>query len=176
MKTWPHAPSKIVTHPGTYFITAGTYHKQKLFDSPEKLDYLHDFLLEVCLEKSWQLQAWAIFSNHYHLIGFSPDVENAASDLTRKLHGKSAIELNKMDSLPGRIVWYESWDTRISFEKSYLARLSYVHWNPVRHGLVKDPCDYKWCSARWFRDNCDVPFYRTVAEFPHDEVKVYDEF
>src|SRR5437588_7880209 len=117
MGSWPHAPSKLVNAPGTYFVTASTYHKLKLFGTNEKLDYLHDFLLETCLEMGWRLQAWAVFPNHYHFLGFSPDVERAVEALTRKLHGKSAIELNKLDSEPGRKVWFRSWDTRITFEK-----------------------------------------------------------
>jgi len=28
------------------------------------------------------------------------------------------------------------WDTRLTFEKSWLARLKYVHHNPLYHGLV----------------------------------------
>jgi putative transposase len=31
---------------------------------------------------------------------------------------------------------YEFWDTRLTFEKSWFARLNYVHQNPVKHGLV----------------------------------------
>jgi putative transposase len=31
---------------------------------------------------------------------------------------------------------YEFWDTHLTFEKSWLARLHYVHHNPVHHGLA----------------------------------------
>jgi putative transposase len=96
--------------------------------------------------------------------------------LTRKVHGKSAIELNKMDGASGRTVWYRCRDARITFEKSYLARLSYVYWNPVKHGIVNDPANYRWCSARWFQEHCDRPFYETVMRTPHDKVRIEDDF
>jgi hypothetical protein len=33
-------------------------------------------------------------------------------------------------------VWYNFRDTRLTYEKSYLARLNYVYQNAVKHGLV----------------------------------------
>src|SRR6185295_13265442 len=41
-----------------------------------------------------------------------------------------------IDNATGRQVWYNFWDTKLTFENSYLARLNYVHQNPVKHGLV----------------------------------------
>ena len=176
MTSWPHAPSKVVTHPGTYFITGSTYHKVHFFNSEEKLDYLHDSLLSLALELDWQLQAWAVFPNHYHSIGFSPDKEKAASELSKRLHGSTSRGLNETDGLTGRMVWYRSWDTRITFEKSYLARLAYVHNNPVKHRLATDPTTYRWCSAKWFADHADRPFRETIDRIKWDTVKVEDDF
>ena len=176
MKSWPHAPSKVVNHPGAYFVTGATYQKRRLLDTRAKLDFFYEFFLETCLEKEWSLQAWAVFPNHYHFVGFSPDIERPVEALTRKLHGKSAIDLNKIDSTPGRTVWYRSWDTRLTYEKSYLTRLSSVHWNPVKHGIVRDPLLYRWCSARWFAENTDRSFYETVIGMPHDKLRIGDDF
>lgn len=81
-----------------------------------------------------------------------------------------------MDNLPGRNVWYRAWDTRLSFEKSYLARLAYVHKNPVKHGLVDNAEDYPYCGAKWFAENANRPFYETVMSFKTDRVNVYDDF
>jgi hypothetical protein len=38
-------------------------------------------------------------------------------------------------------------------EKSWLARLNYVHQNAVKHGLVPIAHQYPWCSAPWFETN-----------------------
>jgi putative transposase len=176
MSRWPHAPSHEVTHPGSYILTASTQYKEKLFDSAAKLDLLEDTLLGVLDELGWSVQAWAVFPNHYHFVGLSPDSGLDIEKLTGKIHGESARELNRIDGLAGRSVWYRSWDTRISFEKSYLARLAYVHRNPTKHGCVADPKEYKWCSARWFFLRAEQPFYETVTSFKTDRVSVYDDF
>lgn len=122
------------------------------------------------------LEAWSVFSNHYHVVGCSPCVENSVKTLTKAIHAKSAHFVNGLDQATGRQVWYRSWDTQITFEKSYLARLAYVHTNPVKHGFVARAEDYPWCSANWFAQNSHKPFYETVMGFKTDSVNVIDDF
>ncbi|MFI5385235.1 MAG: transposase [Fimbriimonadales bacterium] len=173
MKSWPHAPSKQVDVPGTYMVTSSTYHKRLLFDSSGDLEMLQESLFAAAEEFGFQLQAWAIFPNHYHVIGFAA---NGVKELTKILHGRTSRELNRLHGCQGRTVWYRSWDTLLTFEKSYLARLHYVHQNPVRHRVAARAEDYRWCSAKWFEDGCERAFYDTVNSFPIDHLNVFDDF
>ncbi len=77
-----------------------------------------------------------MFSNHYHFVGRTPEEDRAVAKLTRAVHQESARWINERHETPGRRVWYSSWDTLLTFERSYLARLAYVHKNAVRHGMV----------------------------------------
>ena len=176
MSRWPHAPSHQVDHPGAYIVTAATLGHLRLFDAPERLTLLEDTLLGVLQDLGWRLQQWAVFANHYHFVALSPDTDGATGALTRRLHGTTAIALNKLDGTPGRKVWHDRWDTRLSFERSYLARLNYVRTNPVRHGLVQRPEDYPWCSAEWFARHAERPWFETICSFPVDLVNVPDAF
>ena len=99
------------------------------------------------------LQAWAFFTNHYHIVINFENTSTTHCDFMRHLHRELAIRLNRIDSTPGRRVMYEFWDTRLTFEKSWLARLNYVHQNAVKHGLVPLANQYPWCSASWFESN-----------------------
>ncbi|MFN7949156.1 MAG: hypothetical protein U0Z53_27630 [Blastocatellia bacterium] len=94
----------------------------------------------------------------------------------RHLHADTARELNRMDEKAGRKVWHNFWDTRLTFEHSYLARLNYVHQNPVHHGLVKAARDYRWCSAAWFEQTVPAATINTIYGFKTDEVNVIDDF
>ena len=38
----------------------------------QRLEFLHDSLLGLAEEYGWNLQAWAVFSNHYHFVAMSP--------------------------------------------------------------------------------------------------------
>jgi REP-associated tyrosine transposase len=66
-------------------VTAGTYKKEHLFRGPKRLDVLHRGLLAVAQEFGWQLEAWAVFSNHYHFVGHSPAECDDAETLSAML-------------------------------------------------------------------------------------------
>jgi hypothetical protein len=71
--TWPHAPLHQLSTRGTYIVTAGTYQKAHHFRERKRLNVLHRGLLSVAQVFDWRLEAWAVFSNHYHFVGHSPD-------------------------------------------------------------------------------------------------------
>ena len=85
-------------------------------------------------EFGWQLEAWAVFSNHYHIVAHSPVAEDGAASLSQVLgllHEKTAKHVNRLDGAAGRKVWQNFRETRLTYEKSYLARLNYTHQNAV---------------------------------------------
>ena len=137
---WPHAPQHRLSVRGTYFVTVGTYLKRHHFRGAQRLCVLHRGLLTVCQDDKWRLEAWAVFSNHYHFIAHSPEDQADAS------------------------------------EKSYLARLRYVHQNAVRHGLVLVANQYPWCSARWFERSATPAQVKTIYNFKIDRLQVYDDY
>jgi len=97
-------------------------------------------------------------------------------ELVGKLHGSSSRGLNLLDNTPGRKVWHEYRDTRITYRKSYLSRLNYVNQNPVKHGAVLRAEEYRWCSAGWYQAKADGAFKKTLASFKIDTVRVPDDF
>ena len=89
---------------------------------------------------------------------------------------QTAKQLNTWDNTPGRRVWFQYWDSHITFERSYLARLNYVHHNPIHHGIAAVAEDYKWCSASWFAHNASSAFVKTVNGLKIDKINVPDDF
>jgi putative transposase len=176
---WPHAPLHQLSVSGTYFVTAGTYHKEHHFRGTARLRVLHRGLLTVAQDFGWWLEAWAVFPNHYHFVAHSPPSEVDARSLSQMLgllHEKTAKWLNRLDHAPGRQVWHNFRETRLTYEKSYLARLNYVHQNPVKHGLVPVANQYPWCSASWFERTARPAQVKTIYSFKVDQLRVYDEY
>ena len=176
---WPHAPSHRLSEGGVFFVTAGTYGKIHHFGHANRLEVLQRGLLKVALEFGWRLEAWAVFSNHYHFIGHSPPNEQGASSLRpmlAKLHEKTAKWVNRLDDKPGRQVWHNFRDTRLTYERSYLARLNYTHQNAVRHGLVRFASQYRWCSAAWFERTARPAQVRTIYRMKTERLSVPDDF
>ncbi len=175
-KDWPHAPLHRISESGTYIVTAGTLHKEHWFRGPERLGLLQSRLLEVVKECGWHLEAWAVFSNHYHFVGHAQPGSGHLDAMLKRLHGSTSRRVNDLDCCPGRAVWHNYWDTRLTFEKSYLARLNYVHQNAVKHGLVPVANQYQWCSAAWFEQTATAAQVKTVYKFKTDRVRVQDDF
>jgi len=147
-----------------------------MLDSPERLSLVRDALFAIASEMNWHLQAWAILSNHYHFIAVAPTEPTTLRQLIAKLHMRTAKRLNEWDTAPGRKVWHQYWDTRITFPSSLLARLNYVHHNPTHHGVVNDATCYPWCSAGWYRQHVTSAQWNTLRSFKADRLNVPDDF
>jgi putative transposase len=157
-------------------VTAGTYQKEHFLCDAERLDCVQSELLSKAAQYSWQLEAWAIFSNHYHFVGHALEDAESLKPFLRHVHADTARQFNRLDSTTDRRVWFNYWDTQLTYEKSYLARLNYVHQNPVKHGLVPVANQYRWCSAAWFERTATPAQINTIYSFKIDRVSVLDEF
>ncbi|HZE72805.1 MAG TPA: hypothetical protein VE135_25110 [Pyrinomonadaceae bacterium] len=175
-KDWPHAPVHRINSDGIFIVTAATYYKRHLFAGVENLTFLEQEILALAKSYQWQLEAWSVFSNHYHFVGRSNTGLNNLGLFLKHLHGETARELNLRDNRPGRDVWFNYWDTKLTYERSYLARLNYVHQNPVKHGLVKVANEYQWCSARWFERTASPATVKTIYSFKIDKLNIFDDF
>jgi putative transposase len=175
MADWPHSPLHRLDARGTFMVTSGTYRKIAIFNSRRRLNFLRDALFASAANHGIALQAWAIFPNHYHFVATAERFGDLR-EMIRSLHSITAKKANTADGGPGRKVWFQYWESRISYERSYFARLRYVHENAVRHGIVRLASRYEWCSASWFEQRATAAFRRTVFTFPSNSLAVRDDF
>ena len=168
---WPHAPLHRLVERGIYFVTAATLHHANHFRSSQRLEVLHRGLLKVCADFDWRLEAWAVFSNHYHFVAASPESPQNLPSMLGKLHEQTAKWVNKLDGTPGRQVWHNYWETKLDMQASYFARLSYTHQNAVRHGLVNIAANYPWSSAAWFEANTSPAMIKSIYRFKTERIE-----
>ena len=157
-------------------VTAATLNKRLLFLGSENLNLLESKLLSLAQACRWNLQAWAVFANHYHFVGRNQIESDNLSLFLKHLHADTARELNRREGRLGREVWFNFWDTKLTYERSYFARLNYVHQNPVKHGLVRVANQSPWCSASWFERSASPALIKTIYSFKTDTINVYDDF
>jgi len=175
-KAWPHAPIHRLGSDGVYMITGATLYKKLLFSTSERLTALENTMLTLAKLYNWQLEAWAVFMNHYHMIARGAPEAARLDRYIKHLHSISAVELNARDEVTGRQVWHNYWETRLTYERSYLARLNYVHQNAVKHGLVPVANQYEWCSAAWFERIASPASVKTIYSFKTDKIKIHDDY
>jgi putative transposase len=176
MPDWPHAPPHRLFDRGAYFVTASTLHKALVFRGSDRLCLLQGQLLAALSEYGWRVQAWAVFGNHYHFVALAPADPRTLAPALSKVHSITAAEANRMDATAGRQVWFQFRDTALTFQRSYFARLRYVHENAVHHGLVRQAADYPWCSAGWLEQRADPAFRKMLSTFKIDRLRVPDDF
>ncbi len=173
---WPHAPVHKISEHGVYIVTAGTLHKHHVFNRDDKLSLLESKLLELANRYQWQIEAWAVFPNHYHFVARGCPTSHDLRKYIIHLHADTARAVNRLDRAEGRKVWFNFWDTKLTFETSYLARLNYVHQNAVKHQVVPVANQYRWCSAAWFERVATPSMVQTIYSFKTEEVQVQDDF
>jgi putative transposase len=176
IKDWPHAPVHRFDSDGIYMITGATLHKKAIFHTPEKLSLLEHELLTLAKKYGWQLEAWAVFVNHYHFVARGDGDAVSLRKFLQHLHSNTARQVNHLDNEPGRQAWYNFWDKKLTFERSYLARLNYVHQNPVKHGLVYTANQYQWCSASWFERVASPAAIKMIYGFKTDKLRIEDDY
>ena len=107
----------------------------------EAIQYNADIL------RHYLLHAFVVMPNHVHLL-VTPLVEVAR--MTKSLKGITAKKANAMLTLTGRPFWQEeSYDHLVRHEREFGRIRCYIEENPVRAGLVRQACEYRWSSAAW---------------------------
>src|SRR5437867_1793129 len=86
---WHHSPLHIFVPNTLYMVTASTLYKRHVFRGDDRLQLLRDTLLEAALAYGWLLQAWAMFSNHYHFIAQSSDDATTLKKMIQHLHSQT---------------------------------------------------------------------------------------
>jgi len=178
ISAWHHSPMHAYTPGCAYMITASTLQKHPYYHDDTRLSLLQETLLTAFAAYDWRPQAWAVFPNHYHCVALSPapGQGKALKTLMQRVHSQASRLLNTLDQTPGRRIWFQYWDTMLTYEKSYYARLNYTHNNAVKHGVAAQASRYPYCSATWFEQNAPRALYLKISAFKWDAVNVMDDY
>jgi putative transposase len=141
-----HAPPHPFRETGVYLITAANFEHQAIMLSPQRRTEFQKILLDGFLEINAEIIGWVILANHYHIL-VSVESLHLVSNLLKLIHGRTAHKWNLQDGLTDkRKVWYRFADRMMRDEKQMIQTLNYIHYNPVRHGYVRDIYEWEWSS------------------------------
>jgi len=154
-----------VTEPGGYFLTATIVEWLPVFTCPESCGIILDALAFCREHKGLRIRAFVIMDNHIHLMAEAPDLPRvmrafkshtaeeilAHAKRTRRdwLLNQFAYYKKKHKSESKHQVWQEGYHPqRIQGEAMRAQKMTYIHANPVRRGLVDLPEHWRYSSAR----------------------------
>jgi len=116
-----------------------------------------------------RIHAFCLMANHVHFAVQVGDV--ALSKITQNLSFRYTGWINKARGRIGHL-FQGRYKAILVDRDSYLIELvRYIHLNPVRVGLVKDPGAYRWSGHRYYMGNGKVPWLTTdwvLSQFGKD--------
>ncbi|MCX5667176.1 MAG: transposase [Candidatus Omnitrophica bacterium] len=124
------------------------------------------------------IHTYCLMRNHYHLIIETPDAN--LSKVMHYLNTSYAVYFNTKYKRSGPL--YQGRFKAILVDKDeYLGRLSrYIHLNPVRARLAKDPIEYQWSSYKYFVLSSAVPVWLDIdtilSVFDRDRLKARRQY
>ncbi|MFB6803830.1 transposase [Peribacillus butanolivorans] len=139
-----------IWYPGAmYHITSrGNRHSNIFLDDKDRLRYLHH--LEETKEKYFfELHSYCLMTNHVHLL--LETMQHPISDIMHKLNSRYAISFNRRHDHDGHLFQGRYHSVLIESIEQFTATSRYIHLNPVKANIVKNPAEYKWSSYKAFQ-------------------------
>jgi putative transposase len=144
-----------------YFFTVVTYHRRKLFRSERARQYLREAIQETQSRYPYESIAFCLLSEHLHCLWKLPADDADFSIRWSLIKGLFTRQYHRMRH-PERIpasragkgegcIWQRRfWEHRIRDEHDLQKHVDYIHYNPVKHGLVKRLEDWPWSTYHQF--------------------------
>jgi len=144
-----HHPPHIYADDTWYMITASTPNHAPFLKNEHAKTVVRDKLRDLVLIFGFSFLAWVILDDHYHLL-LNPQRGRALPRFIGQLHGSTSRQINLQDSISGRQIWHNYWDTCIRTEVDLWTRFNYIHQNPVKHGYVRNLEEWSFSSYRFY--------------------------
>jgi putative transposase len=155
-------PARRVQSQGTYahFVTFTCYKRRKFLNPDVCKRIVLGALTSQLTAQQGVCCGFVIMPDHVHGLIWFPE-ENQISLAMNKWKELSSSKIAAAYEQQFRSYWgglkgdTTVWQARYYGFNIYSGaklreKLTYMHNNPVRAGLVKDPCDWQWSSARWY--------------------------
>jgi putative transposase len=141
---------------GTYFFTVVTHDRRPFLCEPDNISLLREAFRFIMQNHPFTIEAIVILPEHLHCIWTLPDEEDNFSTRWRLIKeyfsrrcdrahwGESSMSRQKKQE---SAIWQRRfWEHCIKDEKDFVNHVEYIHYNPVKHGLVKSPKDWEYSS------------------------------
>lgn len=162
------ARSLRLEHPGAiWHLTSRGNERHDIFLADRDRRRFLDIVADVVEMTRWVVSAYALMSNHYHLLLETPLPTLSVG--AKRLNERYAQAFNIEHRRVGHLFQGRFKAILVEREAHYLELIRYVVLSPVRAGIVGLPGDYGWSSYRATAGLCDAPPWLAVDD-------VLDEF
>ncbi len=142
----------------TYFFTLVSYRRQTILCDQPVRNALREAITHVHQKRPFTIDAWVLLPDHFHCMWTLPEADTDFSTrwalIKRKVslicsqHYKHQkwISPSKQKHRESTLWQRRYWEHQIRDGLDYQQHLDYVHWNPVKHGLVTQARDWPYST------------------------------
>jgi len=152
---------------GTFFFTVVTYRRYPFFAKETAITLLQKCFQTIASEYSYTMDAIVILPDHLHCIWTLPEDDSdfatrwklIKTTFTKNYSGRKAENVSEsMRNKGERGIWQRRfWEHMIRDQEDFNRHCDYIHYNPVKHGLVNMPIEWKHSSFRDFVEKWYYP-------------------
>jgi putative transposase len=141
---------------GTYFFTV-TLRNRSSDLLVRRIADLRDAFRVVRNQRPFTLDAIVVLPDHLHALWTLPEGDTDYSGRWRAIKSRftrnllqAGIELVRDPRGESRLWRRRFWEHTIRDDRDYQRHVDYIHWNPVKHGFVLNPTDWRYSSIHRF--------------------------
>lgn len=137
---------RIVSSDGIYHVINRGNYRSFIFEGEGEKASFEECLFEACGRFSWEMQAYCIMSNHFHLCLATP--AGNLSEGMRWLQATFAMRFNRFRKEKGHLFQGRFKSLIVEPGERLISLVNYIHLNPVRAGMVSIDGlrGYRWTS------------------------------
>jgi REP element-mobilizing transposase RayT len=129
---------------------------QNIFNTEEHNSYFCILLNEIVFRNNCRIHGFCLMTNHVHLIIQVGEIP--LSKIMQNLSFRFTRWVNKKEKRFGHLFQGRYKAILVEADQYLTGLVRYVHLNPVRSGLVKDPADYNWSGHRAYMGKDTIPW------------------
>ena len=141
----------------TYFFTVVTQRRQDILCSEKSRDALRDAISKTTVSYPFEINAWVLLPNHLHCTWTLPHgdtnysvrwglIKRRFSASAKNWLNRSALTASQTKHREVGIWQRRFWEHMIRDDRDYADHFDYIHYNPVKHGLVQSPKDWQYST------------------------------
>jgi len=146
----------------TYFFTVITYERQPFLCLDEPREVLREVIKETRILYPFEIKAWVLLPDHLHTIWKLPEDDARYSmrwgfikkEFTKRLKNPLSIApttTSRFRHREGNLWQRRFWEHTIRDDDDYRRHVDYIHYNPVKHGLVARAGDWAYSTFQRYR-------------------------
>lgn len=151
MMIWPMARKIRIEYPGAvYHVMSRGDHQEAIYREDADRELFLRCLAEACEKTGWQIHAYVLMGNHYHLLLETPEANLVVG--MKWLQGTYTQRFNSRHKVYGHLFQgrYKALNVDQGDRTHFQAVSTYIHLNPVRAGWIREAGEplgsYPWSS------------------------------